>query len=67
MSKPAILAVDDDPGVSRAIARDLRARYGADYQVIRATSGARRSTRWGSWRCVTAPWPSWSPTSGCRG
>lgn len=39
MSKPAILAVDDDPGVSRAIARDLRARYGADYQVIRATSG----------------------------
>ncbi len=40
MSKPAILAVDDDAGVSRAIARDLRARYGADYQVIRATSGS---------------------------
>ena len=40
MSKPTILAVDDDPNVSRAIARDLRARYGADHRVIRATSGA---------------------------
>ena len=40
MSKPTIVAVDDDPGVSRAIARDLRARYGADYQVVRTTSGA---------------------------
>jgi len=40
MSKPTIVAVDDDPGVSRAIARDLRTRYGADYQVVRTTSGA---------------------------
>ena len=40
MTKPTILAVDDDPGVSRAITRDLRARYGADYRIIRATSGA---------------------------
>ncbi len=40
MAKPTILAVDDDPAVSRAIVRDLRARYGADYRVIRATSGA---------------------------
>jgi thioredoxin reductase (NADPH) len=40
MSKPTIVAVDDDPGVSRAIVRDLRARYGADYRVMRATSGA---------------------------
>ena len=39
MSKPTILAVDDDPGVSRAIARDLRARYGADYQVVSTNSG----------------------------
>ncbi|MDN5894709.1 MAG: FAD-dependent oxidoreductase, partial [Nocardioides sp.] len=39
MAKPAILAVDDDPGVSRAIARDLRSRYGGDYSIIRATSG----------------------------
>ena len=66
MSKPAILAVDDDAGVSRAIARDLRARYGADYRVIRATSGPRRSRRSGSWRCGTVAWRSSSPTSGCR-
>ncbi|HET7328928.1 MAG TPA: FAD-dependent oxidoreductase [Nocardioidaceae bacterium] len=40
MSKPTILTVDDDPMVSAAIARDLRNRYGADYRVVRATSGA---------------------------
>ena len=39
MSKPAILTVDDDPMVSAAIGRDLLARYGADYRVVRATSG----------------------------
>src|SRR4051812_34612097 len=38
--KPTILAVDDDPVVSRAVARDLRTRYGADYRVLAATSGA---------------------------
>ena len=40
-TKPTILAVDDDPAVSRAVTRDLRARYGADYRIIRATSGAQ--------------------------
>jgi thioredoxin reductase (NADPH) len=40
MPKPTIVAVDDDPGVSRAIVRDLRARYGSGYRVVRATSGA---------------------------
>src|SRR3954469_14101198 len=40
MGHPAILTVDDDPSVSRAIARDLRRRYGADYRVIRASSAA---------------------------
>ena len=39
MTKPTILAVDDDPAVSRAVTRDLRARYGADYRIVRATSG----------------------------
>jgi thioredoxin reductase (NADPH) len=39
-SKPTLLAVDDDPVVSRAVVRDLRARYGADYRVIGAGSGA---------------------------
>ena len=39
MSKPTILAVDDDPNVSQAVVRDLRARYGATHRVVRATSG----------------------------
>jgi thioredoxin reductase (NADPH) len=37
--KPVILTVDDDPGVSRSVARDLRRRYGADYRIVRAESG----------------------------
>lgn len=37
--RTAILTVDDDPAVSRGIARDLRRRYGADYRVVRAESG----------------------------
>lgn len=40
MAKPTILTVDDDPAVSQAISRDLRRRYGAEYQVVRATSGS---------------------------
>lgn len=39
MSRATILAVDDDPQVSRAIVRDLRSRYGSQYRVVRATSG----------------------------
>ena len=38
-SKPVLLTVDDDPGVSRAVARDLRRRYGQDFRVVRAESG----------------------------
>jgi thioredoxin reductase (NADPH) len=37
--KPVILTVDDDVPVLRAIERDLRSRYGADYRVVAATSG----------------------------
>jgi CheY-like chemotaxis protein len=40
VAKPAILTVDDDPAVSAAVARDLRRKYGAEYQIYRATSGA---------------------------
>jgi thioredoxin reductase (NADPH) len=39
MGKPVLLSVDDDPGVSRAVARDLRRKYGEDYRVLRASSG----------------------------
>jgi thioredoxin reductase (NADPH) len=41
VTKPTILTVDDDPGVLAAISRDLRARYGRDYRIMRATSGAQ--------------------------
>jgi thioredoxin reductase (NADPH) len=37
---PAILTVDDDPAVSRAVARDLRRQYGEHYRVVRAGSGS---------------------------
>jgi thioredoxin reductase (NADPH) len=40
VTRPAIITVDDDAPVSAAIARDLRARYGADYRIVRAGSGA---------------------------
>lgn len=40
VAKAVILTVDDDPSVSRAVARDLRRRYGAGYRIMRADSGA---------------------------
>ncbi len=39
MSKPTILTVDDDPQVAAAITRDLASQYGADYRIVRASSG----------------------------
>ncbi|MCK1820201.1 FAD-dependent oxidoreductase [Streptomyces sp. XM83C] len=39
VSRTVILTVDDDPGVSRAVARDLRRRYGESYRIVRAESG----------------------------
>src|SRR5262245_577752 len=39
MANPAILTVDDDPAVSRAVARDVRRQYGERYRVVRASSG----------------------------
>lgn len=39
MASPILLTVDDDPEVSRSIARDLRQRYGEDYRIRRAESG----------------------------
>src|ERR1700761_5004674 len=37
--KPVLLTVDDDPAVSRAVARDLRRNYGEMYRIVRAESG----------------------------
>ena len=39
--RPCLLTVDDDPDVSRAVARDLRRHYGESYRIIRAESGAQ--------------------------
>jgi thioredoxin reductase (NADPH) len=33
-----LLTVDDDPSVSRAVARDLRRRYGDTYRIVRSSS-----------------------------
>jgi thioredoxin reductase (NADPH) len=38
-ARPVILTVDDDPTVSRAVARDLRQRYGENHRILRASSG----------------------------
>jgi len=38
--RPAILAVDDEPAVLAAVARDLRRRFGERYRILRAASGA---------------------------
>ena len=38
-TRPVLLTVDDDPSVSRAVARDLRRRYGAEYRIMRSDSG----------------------------
>jgi thioredoxin reductase (NADPH) len=37
--RPAILAVDDEPAVLAAVARDLRRGFGERYRILRATSG----------------------------
>jgi thioredoxin reductase (NADPH) len=39
MPPPILLTVDDDPEVSRSLARDLRQHYGEDYRIRRAESG----------------------------
>ena len=40
MPRPTIVTVDDDELVAEAITRDLRARYGRTYRLVRTTSGA---------------------------
>jgi thioredoxin reductase (NADPH) len=39
MSKPVILAIDDDVSVLEAVVQDLRRRYAASYRILRASSG----------------------------
>src|ERR1035441_3280452 len=39
MARPILLAVDDDVNVLEAVVQDLRRHYGAEYRIMRATSG----------------------------
>ena len=39
MAAPAIVTVDDEPEVLRAVERDLRRKYGKDYRVLGTDSG----------------------------
>src|SRR5262249_38676187 len=39
MADPILMTVDDDPEVSRSLARDLRQQYGDEYRIRRAESG----------------------------
>jgi thioredoxin reductase (NADPH) len=39
MAPPILMTVDDDPEVSRSLARDLRQQYGEEYRIRRAESG----------------------------
>jgi thioredoxin reductase (NADPH) len=41
MPNPIILAVDDESMVLNAVERDLRRKYGRDYRIAKATSGAQ--------------------------
>src|SRR5262245_15946106 len=38
--RPAIVAVDDEPAVLAAVARDLRRGFGERYRILRAASGS---------------------------
>lgn len=40
MTQPAILVIDDDPGVLNAVERDLRKQFGRLYRILKAPSGA---------------------------
>ena len=40
MPAPAIITVDDEPEVLRAVERDLRRKYGKDYRILGTDSGS---------------------------
>ena len=50
MTKPIILTLDDDPHVLRAVERDLRARFAADYRIARADSGSAALELLAEWK-----------------
>lgn len=55
MAKPALLTVDDDRDVLRSISRDLRTRYGRDYRILPAESGAEALELLGQLQAIDTP------------
>ena len=51
--RPAIVAVDDEPAVLAAVARDLRRGFGERYRILRAELG-RRGARAAAASCARA-------------
>src|SRR5258707_14821265 len=41
MKKPYILAVDDDPAVLRAVERDLKSKFAAQYRILAVESAEK--------------------------
>lgn len=41
MDRPAIILVDDDIAVLQAVEQDIRSRYGKQYRILKAESGAQ--------------------------
>jgi thioredoxin reductase (NADPH) len=41
MAKPALLILDDDAQVLRAVERDLRREYNEHYRILRGDSGLK--------------------------
>jgi thioredoxin reductase (NADPH) len=39
MTAPVIMVIDDDQAVLNAVERDIRAKFGRDYRVVKANSG----------------------------
>jgi thioredoxin reductase (NADPH) len=65
--RPAILAVDDEPAVLAAVARDLRRQFGEGYRILRAGSGRRGSTSCATSSRAATRSRCWWPISGCPG
>jgi thioredoxin reductase (NADPH) len=63
---PLLLSVDDDLAVGRAIARDLRRRYGDTYRVVRAESGHAALDALQEFTLRGRRPRSCWPTTGCR-
>ena len=66
MAKPIVMAVDDEPHVLNAIARDLQAQYQKDYRIVKASSGTEALETVQELKRREHPWRSSWSTSECR-